>query len=152
MIDKRLFKLPKAKIMLAMLAGLMFLQAFAILGQGIFLARAIVGSWKRQSFANIAEDVLTFLIFYLLRQGINWFQKWYMNRYANQTTALLRQQLLNKTYDGGIALVSRIGTGNLVSTSFRWNGRNFQLSVANFSKLIALAIVPLGNFKFISLL
>lgn len=48
MIDKRLFKLPKAKIMLAMLAGLMFLQAFAILGQGIFLARAIVGSWKRQ--------------------------------------------------------------------------------------------------------
>ena len=38
MIDKRLFKLPKAKIMLAMLAGLMFLQAFAILGQGIFLA------------------------------------------------------------------------------------------------------------------
>ena len=37
MIDKRLFKLPKAKIMLAMLAGLMFLQAFAILGQGIFL-------------------------------------------------------------------------------------------------------------------
>ena len=116
MIDKRLFKLPKAKIMLAMLAGLMFLQAFAILGQGIFLARAIVGSWKRQSFANIAEDVLTFLIFYLLRQGINWFQKWYMNRYANQTTALLRQQLLNKTYDGGIALVSRIGTGNLVST------------------------------------
>lgn len=29
MIDKRLFKLPKAKIMLAMLAGLMFLQAFA---------------------------------------------------------------------------------------------------------------------------
>ena len=48
MIDKRLFKLPKAKIMLAMLAGLMFLQAFAILGQGIFLARAIVGSWKQQ--------------------------------------------------------------------------------------------------------
>ena len=47
MIDKRLFKLPKAKIMLAMLAGLMFLQAFAILGQGIFLARTIVGSWKR---------------------------------------------------------------------------------------------------------
>src|SRR5699024_2800512 len=87
-----------------MLAGLMFLQAFAILGQGIFLARAIVGSWKRQSFANIAEDVLTFLIFYLLRQGINWFQKWYMNRYANQTTALLRQQLLNKTYDGYIKL------------------------------------------------
>ena len=50
MIDKRLFKLPKAKIMLAMLAGLMFLQAFAILGQGIFLARAIVGSWKQQPF------------------------------------------------------------------------------------------------------
>ena len=54
MIDKRLFKLPKAKIMLAMLAGLMFLQAFAILGQGIFLARAIVGSWKRQPFTEIS--------------------------------------------------------------------------------------------------
>ncbi len=60
MIDKRLFKLPKAKIMLAMLAGLMFLQAFAILGQGIFLARAIVGSWKQQPFTEIAQDVLLF--------------------------------------------------------------------------------------------
>ena len=76
MIDKRLFKLPKAKIMLAMLAGLMFLQAFAILGQGIFLAQAIVGSWKRHPFTDITQDVLLFLIFYLLRQGINWFQKW----------------------------------------------------------------------------
>lgn len=142
MIDKRLFKLPKAKIMLAMLAGLMFLQAFAILGQGIFLARAIVGSWKRQSFANIAEDVLTFLIFYLLRQGINWFQKWYMNRYANQTTALLRQQLLNKTYDAGIALVSRIGTGNLVSTLLDGMDEISNYLSLIFPKLIALAIVP----------
>ena len=142
MIDKRLFKLPKAKIMLAMLAGLMFLQAFAILGQGIFLSRAIVGSWKRQSFANIAEDVLTFLIFYLLRQGINWFQKWYMNRYANQTTALLRQQLLNKTYDGGIALVSRIGTGNLVSTLLDGMDEISNYLSLIFPKLIALAIVP----------
>lgn len=63
MIDKRLFKLPKAKIMLAMLAGLMFLQAFAILGQGIFLAQAIVGSWKRHPFTDITQDVLLFLIF-----------------------------------------------------------------------------------------
>ncbi len=142
MIDKRLFKLPKAKIMLAMLAGLMFLQAFAILGQGIFLARAIVGSWKRQSFAYIAEDVLIFLIFYLLRQGINWFQKWYMNRYANQITALLREELLNKTYDGGIALVSRIGTGNLVSTLLDGMDEISNYLSLIFPKLIALAIVP----------
>ena len=142
MIDKRLFKLPKAKIMLAMLAGLMFLQAFAILGQGIFLARAIVGSWKQQPFTEIAQDVLLFLIFYLLRQGINWFQKWYMNRYANQTTTLLRQQLLNKTYDGGIALVSRIGTGNLVSTLLDGMDEISNYLSLIFPKLIALAIVP----------
>lgn len=142
MIDKRLFKLPKAKIMLAMLAGLMLLQAFAILGQGIFLARAIVGSWNRHSFSAIAQDVTLFLVFYLLRQGISWFQKWYMNRYANQTTSLLRKKLLNKTYDGGISLVSRIGTGNLVSTLLDGMDEISNYLSLIFPKLISLAIVP----------
>src|SRR5699024_9807416 len=60
----------------------------------------------------------------------------------NQTTALLRQQLLNKTYDGGIALVSRIGTGNLVSTLLDGMDEISNYLSLIFPKLIALAIVP----------
>lgn len=65
-----------------------------------------------------------------------------MNRYANQTTTLLRKQLLNKTYDGGIALVSRIGTGNLVSTLLDGMDEISNYLSLIFPKLIALAIIP----------
>lgn len=142
MIDKRLFTLPKAKIMLTMLAGLTFLQAFAILGQGVFLARAIVGSWKRHTFSEILTDVLLFFVMYLLRQAINWFQKWYMNRYAHQTTSLLRSKLLDKIYHGGIALSSRVGTGNLVAMLLDGMDEVSNYLALIFPKVIALAIVP----------
>lgn len=142
MIDKRLFKLPKAKIMLVMLAGLAVLQAFAILGQGIFLARAIVGSWNRHPFSFIAINVLLFFIMYLLRQAISWFQKWYMNNYAHQTTSLLRSQLLDKIYHGGIALSSRVGTGNLVAMLLDGMDEVSNYLALIFPKIIALAIIP----------
>ena len=142
MIDKRLFKLPKAKIMLVMLAGLTVLQAFAILGQGIFLARAIVGSWHRHPFSSIAYNVLIFFLMYLLRQAIAWFQKWYMNHYAHHTTNLLRSQLLDKIYHGGIALSSRVGTGNLVAMLLDGMDEVSNYLSLIFPKIIALAIIP----------
>lgn len=142
MIDKRLFQLPKAVIMLATLAGMIILQAFAILGQGIFLAQAIVGSWQRQQFTSIARSVLLFFCMYLLRQGITWLYKWYMNRYAGQTTNLLRSRLLQKIYKGGVALSSKIGTGNVVTMLLDGMDEVSNYLEIIFPKLIAVAIVP----------
>lgn len=142
MIDKRLFTLPKAKIMLTMLAGLNILQAFAILGQGVFLARAIVGSWQRHPFSSIASNVAYFFLMYLIRQAINWFQKWYMNRYAHQTTSLLRSKILDKIYRGGIDLSSKVGTGNLVAMLLDGMDEVSNYLSLIFPKVIALAIIP----------
>lgn len=142
MIDKRLFKLPKAKIMLTMLAGLILLQAFAILGQGIYLAKAIVGSWERKPFSNIALNVLIFFAMYLLRQAITWFQNWYMKRYARQTTTLLREEILNKIYQGGLSVSSKVGTGNLVAMLLDGMDEVADYLSLIFPKLIGLAIIP----------
>ena len=142
MIDKRLFKLPKAKIMLTMLAGLIILQAFAILGQGIYLAKAIVGSWERKPFSNIALNVLIFFAMYLLRQAITWFQNWYMKRYARQTTTLLREEILNKIYQGGLSVSSKVGTGNLVAMLLDGMDEVADYLSLIFPKLIGLSIIP----------
>ena len=142
MIDKRLFKLPKAKIMLTMLAGLILLQAFAILGQGIYLAKAIVGSWHRKPFSSIALDVLIFFLMYLLRQGITWFQNWYMKRYARQTTGLLREQILDKVYQGGLSVSAKVGTGNLVAMLLDGMDEVSEYLALIFPKVIGLAIIP----------
>lgn len=142
MIDKRLFQLPKATIMLVMLACLIVLQAFTILGQGIFLARAIVGSWQQKPFTAIAQDTGCFLVMYLARQAISWLYKWYMNRYAGQTTNLLRQRLLTKIYQGGIALSAKMGTGNIVAMLLDGMDEVSNYLEIIFPKLISLAIVP----------
>lgn len=142
MIDKRLFQLPKAMIMLAMLAGMIILQAFAILGQGIFLAHALVGSWQRKPFADIAQATLLFFCMYLLRQAISWLYKWYMHRYASQTTSLLRQKLLDKIYQGGVSLSSKVGTGNIVTMLLDGMDEVSNYLELIFPKLISVALVP----------
>lgn len=142
MIDKRLFKLPKAMIMLGMLAGLAILQAFSILGQGIFLAKAIVGSWHGYQFSYITKDVFMFFAMYLLRQVISWFRNWYMNQYAHKTTSLLRTKMLDKVYHGGIDLSSKVGTGNLVAMLLDGIDEVVNYLELIFPKVIGMAIIP----------
>lgn len=142
MVDKRLFKIPKATIMMVMLAGLAFLQAFTILGQAIYLARAIVGSWNRKSFNSIAINVVLFFIMFSMRHAILWFRNWYMNRFANNAAIYLHDKLLNKIYQGGVALSSKTGTGNLVSMLLDGMDEVHNYLNLIFPKLMTLAIIP----------
>lgn len=142
MIDKRLFQLPKTKSMILMLAGLTLLQAFAILGQGVFLTYAIVGSWHRQSFASIVTDVAMFLLAYLVRHAITWVRNILMNNFATRTTDILRHELLNKIYDGGVALTAKEGTASIVTMLLDGMDEVTNYLTLIFPKIIALAIIP----------
>lgn len=142
MIDKRLFTIPKATIMMVMLAGFAILQAFAILGQAIFLTKAIVGSWHLQAFNKIAWNVLLFFSFFMARHLILWIRNWYINRFANKTTAYLHDKLIKKIYEAGISLSSKIGTGNLVTMMLDGMDEVHNYLELIFPKLITMAIVP----------
>ena len=68
MIDRRIFRLPGITKMLIVLAGLVLLQAFSILFQGVFLSRTLTDLWNREAETRILWSVLLFAGFFALRQ------------------------------------------------------------------------------------
>ncbi|WP_244138902.1 hypothetical protein [Leuconostoc falkenbergense] len=68
MIDKRLFAVPGIIKILATLVVFTGLQAFAILFQGIFLAKVLVALWQGNGITSVVNQVLAFAIAFLVRQ------------------------------------------------------------------------------------
>lgn len=142
MIDKRLFAFSHTKSLLVMLAGLTLVQAFAILGQSIFLARAIVGLWELHNFQYILLDTILFFAFYLVRHLMTWIKDHVVDNYAIETVGDLRSQLLNKIYESGSSISAFYGTGSIVSMLEDGMDEVKNYLVLIFPKMMAMMITP----------
>lgn len=142
MIDKRLFTFPHTKSLLVMLAGLTLVQAFAILGQSIFLARAIVGLWEMHNFQYIIWDVIWFFGCFIVRHLMTWAKDHFVDNYTIETTISLRNQLLDKIYQSGSAISANYGTGNIVSMLEDGMDEVKNYLDLIFPKMMAMAIIP----------
>ena len=115
MIDRRIFRLPGITKMLIVLAGLVLLQAFSILFQGVFLSRTLTDLWNREAETRILWSVLLFAGFFALRQILVMLKNRVMQPWADQTVFDLRQQLLQKLVAIGPSIVAKQGTGKVVT-------------------------------------
>ncbi len=115
MIDRRIFRLPGITKMLIVLAGLVLLQAFSILFQGVFLSRTLTDLWNREAETRILWPVLLFAGFFALRQILVMLKNRVMQPWADQTVFDLRQQLLQKLVAIGPSIVAKQGTGKVVT-------------------------------------
>jgi len=142
MLDKQLFALSGIRQTLTVLAGLTLGQAFVILGQGYFLAQAIVLSWQRQPLSHLTSAIIGFALCFLARQGFNWLKSRVADRFASRNSQELQQQLLQHTFLLGPSLVAQQGTGNLVTMALDGmpEVQNYLQLILN--KILNLSIVP----------
>lgn len=142
MIDKRLFQLPGIKPLFIKLAGLTVLQAFMILLQAIYLTKSLVVSWKQQSLQHIFVPMACFFVAFMLRHCLTWIKNKILNKYATHTTEEIRNQLLDKIYTTGPQMISKAGSGNLVTTAL--NGMDQINNYFNLilSKFMNMMIIP----------
>lgn len=107
MIDRHLFELAGAKSIAKRLAGLIVLQAVLIIVQALSLSWVLTMLWQGHRL-----DVLMLVVFmacFIGRQALNWLSEHWLDDYAAQTSEQLRQQLLNKVFELGPALVQKQG-------------------------------------------
>ncbi|MDR2834332.1 MAG: thiol reductant ABC exporter subunit CydD [Streptococcaceae bacterium] len=115
MIDKAILTLPHFKKILAKLAGISFLQAFSVVFQAIFLARAIVIFWQGKPFNSGASSILFFFLAFILRHLCTFWRERILDYYAYQQVAHIRKSLMQKIFSQGTLLVQNTGSGSLIT-------------------------------------
>jgi len=142
MLDKQLFALSGIRQTLTVLAGLTLGQAFVILGQGYFLATAIVQSWQRQPLSHLTGAIIGFAACFLARQVLNWAKSRVADNFASKNSQDLQQQLLQHLYLLGPSVAAQQGTGNLVTMALDGmpEVQNYLQLILN--KILNLSIIP----------
>ncbi|WP_188351008.1 thiol reductant ABC exporter subunit CydD [Leuconostoc pseudomesenteroides] len=147
MIDKRLFAVPGIIKILVTLVVLTGLQAFAILFQGIFLAKIIVALWQGNGLTSVVNQVVVFAIAFLLRQLLVVFKNSLMAHFSDQAVESYRVQLLAKYAEIGPSVITKSGTGNAVTTL----GVGLD-NVKNYFQLLLIKVFDLGIIPWLILL
>lgn len=144
MIDKQLFKIDGAGSILKKLAGLEILQAFFIVGQALALAPVLSKLWAGQPLDWLL--LITFAACFIARQLISTLRDSMLEKYSGRVAEELRQQLLNKVFRDGQALVQKQGTGSLITMSLDGVDEVRQYIKLIYSKVLTMMIVPVLIF------
>ncbi|ANK59050.1 thiol reductant ABC exporter subunit CydD [Loigolactobacillus backii] len=142
MVDKQLFSLSGIKKVTIMLVGLTVLQAFMILFQGKYLALALVKTWHLRPLNLFGPLIGLFFAAFIGRHLINWVKSIVLDRFANQASQSLREQLLTKLFHIGPSLVAKQGTGNLVTMALDGIDEVDNYLTLILNKMLNMMIIP----------
>jgi ATP-binding cassette, subfamily C, bacterial CydD len=90
-------------------------EAFAIILQAIFLARSVTFLFEGSTVSAIGQDLLLFMVFFVLRYVFSHVQQLLAERFAVRTTKALREQLTSAYFKLGPRFAQVNGTGRLVT-------------------------------------
>lgn len=105
---------PGSNKLTILLSLLISLEAFIIIGQAVFLARAITFLFQGEALASVVQDILLFLMFFVLRHILLHAQQLASEKFALTTSKMLREKLVNAYFKLGPRFVQVNGTGSLV--------------------------------------
>src|SRR5699024_425074 len=111
MLDKRLFKISRARQALGGLCILTFVQALAIIGHGRAISIALTRLWQQHPLKSVFWVVLIFIGSYVLRQLMGVFKEYALEPFAGKTTGMLQSKLTQKYAKLGPSTISDLGTG-----------------------------------------
>ncbi|HJA47164.1 MAG TPA: thiol reductant ABC exporter subunit CydD [Candidatus Limosilactobacillus excrementigallinarum] len=140
MIDRHLFELAGAKSIAKRLAGLNVLQAVLIIGQALSLSWVLTMLWQGHRLDGLM--LVVFMACFIGRQGLNWLSEHWLDDYAARTSEQLRQQLLNKVFELGPALVQKQGTGSTITMILDGIAEVRDYIKLTFTKVMTMMIVP----------
>ncbi|GLB46064.1 thiol reductant ABC exporter subunit CydD [Philodulcilactobacillus myokoensis] len=143
MFDKELMNFPGIKKLITKLGLLAFIQSLAIVFEALFLSRAIVNAWMLKKVTASFDPMLFFFLTFMLRYLITRIEQQICDRWANQTSADLKQRLLKHMYKLGPTLVSQFGSGNLVTLALDGMDKIKNYFNLIILKMINLTIIPI---------
>ena len=141
-MNRTWLKLQGVKTFLLKLFMMTIIQSIAIILAAKWLAYVIASLFAGEPLNGQFGKMELFLLFFLLRYGMQFLMEKAAYRFAERTGTDVRKQLLNKLLQNGPRFSKREGTGNLVTlvlegvTQFRTYLELF------FPRMIAVAVTP----------
>ncbi|CCW06027.1 MULTISPECIES: thiol reductant ABC exporter subunit CydD [Bacillus] len=133
---------PGSRILYVALTIISILEAFSIIGQTIFLARAITFLFHGETVQTILSEVVYFGIAFAARNIVVRTSQILVERFAEKTGSLLRKQLIEAYFTLGPRYVQTVGTGHLVTLSIEGIEKFKTYIELTIPKMIRSSIVP----------
>ncbi|MGE1047449.1 thiol reductant ABC exporter subunit CydD [Bacillus sp. GMs2/1] len=133
---------PGSRILYVALTIISILEAFSIIAQTIFLARAITFLFHGETVQTILSEVVYFGIAFAARNIVVRTSQILVERFAEKTGSLLRKQLIEAYFTLGPRYVQTVGTGHLVTLSIEGIEKFKTYIELTISKMIRSSIVP----------
>ncbi|MHC2833732.1 thiol reductant ABC exporter subunit CydD [Bacillus sp. F9_6S_D1_P_5] len=108
---------PGSRVLYVVLTIISILEAFSIIAQTVFLARAITFLFQGETVQSVLNETVYFGIAFALRHMLVRVSQILVERFAEKTGSLLRKQLIEAYFTLGPRYVQTAGTGHLVTLS-----------------------------------
>ncbi|MBG9612974.1 thiol reductant ABC exporter subunit CydD [Bacillus cereus] len=133
---------PGSRILYVALTIISILEAFSIIAQTIFLARAITFLFHGETVQTILSEIVYFVIAFAARNIVVRTSQILVERFAEKTGSLLRKQLIEAYFTLGPRYVQTVGTGHLVTLSIEGIEKFKTYIELTIPKMIRSSIVP----------
>ncbi|PGA05905.1 thiol reductant ABC exporter subunit CydD [Bacillus toyonensis] len=118
------------------------LEAFSIIAQTVFLARAITFLFNGETVQSVLNETVYFGVMFAARHMLVRISQILVERFAEKTGSLLRKQLIEAYFTLGPRYVQTVGTGHLVTLSIEGIEKFKTYIELTIPKMIRSSIVP----------
>ncbi|WP_242293708.1 thiol reductant ABC exporter subunit CydD [Bacillus cereus group sp. BfR-BA-01381] len=133
---------PGSRVLYVVLTIISMLEAFSIIAQTVFLARAITFLFQGEAVQSVLNETVYFGITFAVRHLLVRISQILVERFAEKTGSLLRKQLIEAYFTLGPRYVQTAGTGHLVTLSIEGIEKFKTYIELTIPKMIRSSIVP----------
>ncbi|KXI53644.1 MULTISPECIES: thiol reductant ABC exporter subunit CydD [Bacillus cereus group] len=133
---------PGSRVLYVVLTIISMLEAFSIIAQTVFLARAITFLFQGEAVQSVLNETVYFGITFAVRHLLVRMSQVLVERFAEKTGSLLRKQLIEAYFTLGPRYVQTVGTGHLVTLSIEGIEKFKTYIELTIPKMIRSSIVP----------
>ncbi|OSM14086.1 thiol reductant ABC exporter subunit CydD [Bacillus toyonensis] len=133
---------PGSRMLYVALTIISILEAFSIIAQTVFLARAITFLFNGETVQSVLNETVYFGVMFAARHMLVRISQILVERFAEKTGTLLRKQLIEAYFTLGPRYVQTVGTGHLVTLSIEGIEKFKTYIELTIPKMIRSIIVP----------
>ncbi|HDR8172713.1 TPA: thiol reductant ABC exporter subunit CydD [Bacillus thuringiensis] len=133
---------PGSRVLYVVLTIISILEAFSIIAQTVFLARAITFLFQGETVQSVLNETVYFGITFAVRHMLVRISQILVERFAEKTGSLLRKQLIEAYFTLGPRYVQTAGTGHLVTLSIEGIEKFKTYIELTIPKMIRSSIIP----------
>ncbi|QQN85448.1 thiol reductant ABC exporter subunit CydD [Bacillus toyonensis] len=133
---------PGSRMLYVALTIISILEAFSIIAQTVFLARAITFLFNGETVQSVLNETVYFGVMFAARHMLVRISQILVERFVEKTGSLLRKQLIEAYFTLGPRYVQTVGTGHLVTLSIEGIEKFKTYIELTIPKMIRSSIVP----------